>query len=1830
MQWISSATGIATVSSGGLAVGVGQGSVTISASSGTISGSAALSVAPPVLTGISISPGSASIAKGTTQQFAATGTYSDGSTQNLTGTVTWSSSPTAVATIATSGLATGAGVGSATITATSGSITASATLSVGQPVLVSMAVTPANPSFALGTTQPLAATGTYSDGSTLDLTNSATWSTADGSIATVNTQGVVTGVAPGNTGVAATSGSITGSTTLTVTPAVLVSIAVTPAIPTIPLGTTQPFTATGTYTDGSMQNITGTVQWSSDTPTVATISNATGSQGVASGVGQGTANIRASVGSVASSTTLSVTSAALVSLAITPATPSLALGTTQQFTATGTFTDGSTQNLTSTATWSSDTISTATINNTGLASSVGIGTATITAISGSVNSSTALTVTAAALVSITINPPAPPTIPLGMTQQFTATGTFTDGTTQDLTPSGHWSSTVATVATISDSAGTAGLATTLATGTTTIGISSGSVSTSVPLMVNPAALVSIAINPQSPTIALGTAQQFTATGTYTDGSTQDLTTVVTWSSSSAMVAIISNAVGSYGVATSSGQGTAIISATSNSISSSTSITVSGPALVSIAITPASPSIPLGTSLQFDAMGTYTDGSTQDLTSLATWTSSSPAVAPVTAGLVMGSLLGSANITASSGTVNGSTSVMVTAPVLISLSVTPANSTIANGTSQQFTATGTYSDGTTQNLSSSVTWSSSSMTVATIASSGLATGTGVGTATLTATSGSITASATLNVGPAILVSLTVTPANSSFALGTTLPLVATGTYSDGSTLVLTTSATWTTADSTIATVNSQGVASSVALGSTTVTATSGTISGSTTLTISPAVLVSIAVTPAIPTIPLGTSEQFTATGTYTDGSTQNITSTVQWGSDTATVATISNAAPTQGLGSSVGEGTATITATSGSVSGSTTLTVSTAALVSLAVTPATPSIALGTSEQFTATGTFTDGGTQDLTSTATWSSDTVSTATTNAAGLAKSVGVGTATVTATVGEFSNSTVLTVTPATVVSIVIYPLATTIPLGTTQQFTATGTFTDGSTQDLTRSGQWSSTVAAVATVSMTAGTAGLASTLTTGTTTIGISSGGVSATATLVVNPAALASITINPQAPTIALGTTQQFTATGTYTDGSTQDLTTVVTWSSSSATVAIIGNAVGSYGLATSSGQGTATITATAGTISNSTAITVGQASMSSIAVTPSSIVVSLGYGEQFSATATFSDSSTQDITQSALWTSSVPSVATINSSGYATSISTGTTTVSATFGSMSAGATLMVNPAIAISLVVTPASSSVIVGGQQQISATLNYSNGSSVNVTSTVTWSSSKPAVATVSSDGLATGVADGSSTIEATWGSNSLTATATVTVSAPMVSGAIPGWPTFGIDLISVSPFPGVNGAAGPSGTGGVRLLGIPKAMRPYIETANNVFNFASVDSILATAFVGSVYYAQAALALTPYFATSTADYTDATHCNYYVSGGNLTTQAPGQCDPPSDLNSNGTGANLYWRNWVAAFAAHVNAAGYSTTHAHVNVWEIWNEPDSGGFWSTKYGTYDQLIRMEQDAYCIIKGGSFTVSATGESCATVRGTVTSVTISGPIDPTAKIAMPSYHAQSPELQMGQNFLYCNASPGSSCHTGGGAAQTDVVNFHMKPGNNEPTVMESVMSTWTDNIASILQSAELAKPLYNTEGGYSETGWTCPASPAGFCYTDANMQASYIARFYIYSYSLGVSNNVWYDWSSTNEGLGSTNADTAYTEVYNWLVGSTFGSCSVSGTVWTCTMTLANGVAAAAVWDTSQSCTPCTTMDQTVGSTYLSYLGLLTGGTKTTIVGNTVPVGIQPILVQAQ
>jgi Bacterial Ig-like domain (group 2) len=626
-----------------------------------------------------------------------------------------------------------------------------------------------------------------------------------------------------------------------------------------------------------------------------------------SGVTFNPASVPATVNG-ANVTNVNFTVPQLSSIAVTPANPSLTKGKTQQFTATGTFSDGSTQNLTSTATWSSSTLTVATISTAGLATSVGTGSTTIQASSGSINGSTTLTVTPATLVSISVTP-ANPSIAKGKTQQFTATGTFSDGTTQNLTSTATWSSSAVTIATIN----TAGLATAAGTGSTTIQASSGGVNGSTTLTVTPATLVSIAVTPANPTVSKGGTQQFAATGTLSDGTTQDLTSTATWSSSSVTVATINTA----GLATAGGTGSTTIQAASAGITGNTTLTVTAATLVSMAVTPANPSVPKGGTQQFTATGTFSDGTTQNLTSTATWSSSAVTVATINAaGLATAVTIGSTTIQAASGSISGSTTMSVTAATLASIAVTPANLSIAKGKTQQFTATGTFSDGTTQNLTSTATWSSSAGTVATISTAGLSTAVGTGSTTIRATSGSISGSTTLTVTAATLVSVAVTPANPSVAKGKTQQFTATGTFSDGTTQNLTSTATWSSSAVTVATINTAGLATTTGTGSTTIQASSGSVSGSTTLTVTPATLASIAVTPAKPSIAIGKTEQFTATGTFSDGTTQNLTSIATWNSSSITVATINST----GLATAVGNGSTSIQAVSGTISGSTTLSV----------------------------------------------------------------------------------------------------------------------------------------------------------------------------------------------------------------------------------------------------------------------------------------------------------------------------------------------------------------------------------------------------------------------------------------------------------------------------------------------------------------------------------------------------------------------------------------------------------------------------------------------------------------------------------------------------------------------------------------------------------------------------------------------------------------------------------------------------------------------------------------------------------------------------------------------
>jgi hypothetical protein len=165
-----------------------------------------------------------------------------------------------------------------------------------------------------------------------------------------------------------------------------------------------------------------------------------------------------------------------------------------------------------------------------------------------------------------------------------------------------------------------------------------------------------------------------------------------------------------------------------------------------------------------------------------------------------------------------------------------------------------------------------------------------------------------------------------------------------------------------------------------------------------------------------------------------------------------------------------------------------------------------------------------------------------------------------------------------------------------------------------------------------------------------------------------------------------------------------------------------------------------------------------------------GGTQQFTATATYSDGPTANITSNVIWASSNTSVLTINSAGLATGVGAGTATITATQSGVTGTTTLTITARVPSSITVTP-SSSFNVGATQQFTATANYTGGVTANMTSNVTWTIANTSVATISSSGLAIGVAAGTSTVTATL--SGVTGTAPITVTIPTASAAgIPTW--------------------------------------------------------------------------------------------------------------------------------------------------------------------------------------------------------------------------------------------------------------------------------------------------------------------------------------------------------------------------------------------------------------------------------------------------------------------------
>ena len=362
----------------------------------------------------------------------------------------------------------------------------------------------------------------------------------------------------------------------------------------------------------------------------------------------------------------------------------------------------------------------------------------------------------------------------------------------------------------------------------------------------------------------------------------------------------------------------------------------------------------------------------------------------------------------------------------------------------------------------------------------------------------------------------------------------------------------------------------------------------------------------------------------------------------------------------------------------------------------------------------------------------------------------ATVTAQLGGGTDAVPLlssaTVRKRRIVALLLSPSAVTLQPAGVQQFSTLAVRAVGDT------------VSIAPTYTATGGTITSGGLYTAGTTlgtyrVIASRPSGVFDSATVTIAQVPVASVSVNPAAANVPVGGTSQLTATAK--DAAGNVLTgRAVTWSSDAPAVAT----VSATGLVSGVTAGSAHITATSEGQSGSATITVAMVPVATVLVAPATASLRVGTTALFIATT--EDAAGNVLSGRAItWSSDAPSVAAVSVDGLVSALSSGSATITATSEGKSGTSSVTVSVVPVASVSVTPGSVNLRVGGSAQLSAT---AKDSANNVLSgrIVTWSSSAPSVATVSTNGLVSAVAAGSATVTATSEGKSGTAAITVTV--------------------------------------------------------------------------------------------------------------------------------------------------------------------------------------------------------------------------------------------------------------------------------------------------------------------------------------------------------------------------------------------------------------------------------------------------------------------------------------
>jgi polysaccharide biosynthesis protein PslG len=356
--------------------------------------------------------------------------------------------------------------------------------------------------------------------------------------------------------------------------------------------------------------------------------------------------------------------------------------------------------------------------------------------------------------------------------------------------------------------------------------------------------------------------------------------------------------------------------------------------------------------------------------------------------------------------------------------------------------------------------------------------------------------------------------------------------------------------------------------------------------------------------------------------------------------------------------------------------------------------------------------------------------------------------------------------------------------------------------------------------------------------------------------------------------------------------------------------------------------------------------------------------------------------------------------------------------------------------------------------------------------------------------------------------------------------------------------------------------------LETSPGVYDWKWLDEWVAQAQAHNISLIYTFNDVPQFYSSKPGD----TNCAYGNTG-------TGACDPPDDLNADGTGTDAHFKSFVNALVSHVGNK--------IQYWEIWNEPNQDNQWTPTNPNlpYSQLVRMEADARTIIKDAN-----------------SSALILTP----SSIGFPN---GAPDWMAG----YLAA---------GGGTNADVIAFHSYVNHRifgQYPIAENVVPLIQSLKAVMTKYNQQSKPLWITESGWGKTQYD------GF--TNESLQTAFTARFILLEASAGAARAYWFQWDGKN-GAGTLwqpnslrTPGIAYEQIHAWLLGATLSvPCAAKGTVWTCTLTRSGGYQAMAVWNTAGN------SSFTFPSQYKQYINL--SGKVTSTSGSTVSIGTWPILLE--